>query len=193
MKIVVGLGNPGKQYEGTRHNVGFDTLRLLAEKWDAEAPKSKYDAMVSEASLGGARVLLVWPQTYMNRSGRAVRQAMEFYKAPLEDLMVVCDDFNLPVGRLRIRTKGSSGGQNGLKDIANQLGGEDYTRLRIGVGPVPASRDAADFVLGRFTNKERELVDVVIHESAEAVACWATAGATEAMNRYNGVGSDANP
>lgn len=190
MKIVVGLGNPGKQYEGTRHNVGFEALSLVAEQWDAEAPKSKYDALVSEAMVSGERALLVWPQTYMNRSGSAVRQAIEFYKAPLEELMVVCDDFNLPVGRLRIRGKGSSGGQNGLKDIAHQLGAEDYARLRIGVGPVPASKDAADFVLGRFGRKERELIEVTLQDAAAAVACWAQQGVSEAMNQYNGAGGD---
>ena len=190
MKIVVGLGNPGKQYEATRHNVGFDMLRLMAERHCAEVPKSKFDAMVSEAMIPQGKLLLVWPQTYMNRSGTAVRQALDFYKAPIEDVMIVCDDFNLPVGRLRIRAKGSSGGQNGLKDIANQLGSEAYARLRIGVGPVPASKNAADFVLGRFGSKERELVDVTLHEAVAAVECWAGQGVTAAMNQYNNVGSD---
>lgn len=189
MKIVVGLGNPGKQYEATRHNVGFDTLRLLAEQWDAEAPKSKFDSMVAEARVDSQRTLLVWPQTFMNRSGSAVRQAAAFYKSPLEELLVICDDFALDVGRLRIRAKGSSGGQNGLKDVAQQLGTEEYTRLRIGVGPVPGGRNAADFVLGRFAAKERELVDVTIADAAAAVACWATSGVTEAMNRFNGAGA----
>lgn len=189
MKIVVGLGNPGKQYEATRHNVGFDTLRLLAEQWDAEAPKSKFDSYVAEAMVEGQRMLLVWPQTFMNRSGLAVHQAAAFYKTPLEDLLIICDDFALDVGRLRMRVKGSSGGQNGLKDVARQLGTEEYARLRIGVGPVPGGRNAADFVLGRFAAKERELVDVAIADAAAAVACWGTNGPTEAMNRFNGVGS----
>lgn len=189
MKIVVGLGNPGKQYEATRHNVGFDTLRLLAEQHHAEAPKPKFDSYVAEATVDGQRALLVWPQTFMNLSGAAVRQATGFYKTPLEDLLVICDDFALDTGRLRIRAKGSSGGQNGLKDVARQLGTEDYTRLRIGVGPVPGGKNAADFVLGRFAPKERELVDVAIADAAAAVACWAKAGATEAMNRFNGAGA----
>lgn len=188
MKIVVGLGNPGKQYEATRHNVGFDTLRLLAEQGNAEAPKQKFESYVAEARLAEQRVLLVWPQTFMNRSGQAVRQATDFYKTPLEDLLVICDDFALDTGRLRIRAKGSSGGQNGLKDVARQLGTEQYTRLRIGVGPVTGGRSAADFVLGRFGLKERELVEVAIADAAAAVACWAESGALEAMNRFNGVG-----
>jgi PTH1 family peptidyl-tRNA hydrolase len=188
MKIVVGLGNPGTKYEGTRHNVGFDTLDLLARQANAAAPRSRFDSLVAEGTLAGTRVLLVWPQTFMNRSGSAVQQAVAFYKAPLEDLLVICDDFNLPTGRLRLRAKGSSGGQNGLKDIARQLGVEDYHRLRIGVGPVPASRDAAEFVLGRFTAKEREEVEVVLHDAAAAATCWATSGVLEAMNRFNAAG-----
>lgn len=189
MKIIVGLGNPGKKYEGTRHNVGFEVLKLMAEKAMAEAPRSKFDSLVSEAMLGGQRTLLVWPQTYMNRSGLAARQAVGFYKASLEDLLVICDDFHLDVGRIRMRAKGSSGGQNGLKDIANQLGSEQYCRLRIGVGPAPSGRDTADFVLGRFAAKDKELVDVSLHDAAAATECWATHGPTEAMNRFNGVGS----
>lgn len=190
MKLVFGLGNPEKKYEGTRHNIGFDTLALLAQQWDASKPKANFESMASEATIAGERVLLLWPQTYMNRSGRAVRLASDYYKTPIEDLLVVCDDFNLPVGRLRMRAKGSSGGQNGLKDIANQLQDEGYARLRIGVGPVPASKDPANFVLGRFSQKERELVDVTLHDAAAAVACWAQHGATEAMNKFNGVGGE---
>lgn len=189
MKIIVGLGNPGKKYEATRHNVGFDALRLLADQWSAETPKSKFDSYVAEAAVDGERTLLVWPQTFMNLSGSAARQAVSFYKTPLEDLLVICDDFALDTGRLRIRAKGSSGGQNGLKDIARQLGTEEYHRLRIGVGPVPSGRNAADFVLGRFAPKEREVVDVAIADAAAAAACWASRGVTAAMNQYNGVGA----
>ena len=185
MKLVIGLGNPGKKYEGTRHNVGFDTLRTLAEKHSAESPRAKFESLTAEARINGQRLLLVWPQTYMNRSGTAARQAAAFYKTPLEDLIVVCDDFNLPIGKLRIRASGSDGGQNGLKDVASQLGSSAYPRLRIGVGPVPASRDAADFVLGRFGAKEREEVDVSIHDAAAAIACWAAEGVDAAMNQFN--------
>ncbi|MEQ8848378.1 aminoacyl-tRNA hydrolase [Botrimarina sp.] len=189
MKIVVGLGNPGRQYEATRHNVGFDTLRLLAEQHGAEPPKAKFESYVAEATIAGQRALLVWPQTYMNRSGRAVRAATTFYKTALEDLLIICDDLALDVGRLRMRAKGSSGGQNGLKDVAQQLGDEAYHRLRIGVGPLPDGRDAADFVLGRFAPKERELVDVAIADAAAAAACWASEGVTAAMNKFNQLGA----
>lgn len=189
MKIIVGLGNPGKQYQATRHNVGFDVLRILAEKYSAEARKAKFESLVAEAMIGTEKVLLVWPQTYMNRSGLAVQQATSFYKLETEDLLVLCDDFHLTVGRLRLRARGSAGGQNGLKDIAQQLGSEVYPRLRIGVGPLPDGRNAADFVLGRFAGKEQEEVDLALHDSAAAVACWAGQGLTEAMNQFNGSGS----
>lgn len=186
MKIVVGLGNPGRDYESTRHNVGFDVLRLLAERWSAEAPKQRFQSYMAEARVRNERVLLVWPQTYMNNSGRAVRLATDFYKAQLEDLLVICDDFNLPNDRLRLRGKGSSGGQNGLKDIARQLGDEGYPRLRIGVGPVPDGKSGADFVLGRFAKQEQETVAVTLQLAADAVEVWANEGLTEAMNRFNG-------
>lgn len=188
MKLVIGLGNPGKKYEATRHNVGFDTLRILAEKYAAETPRAKFESLVAEATIEGERVLLVWPQTYMNSSGLAVKQASAFYKTPLEDLLVVCDDFNLPVGRLRARPRGSAGGQNGLKDVANQLGSEAYARLRIGVGPVPDGRDIIGFVLGRFGAKERETIDVTLHDAAAAVACWLTKGVQATMNEFNSTG-----
>jgi peptidyl-tRNA hydrolase, PTH1 family len=185
MKIVVGLGNPGRQYEATRHNVGFDTLRRLAERHAAEPLRSRFESLVAEVRLGEERALLVWPQTYMNRSGIAVRQVAGFYKTPLEDLLVVCDDINLPVGRLRMRIQGSAGGHNGLKDIAHQLGSEGYPRLRIGVGDADAGRDVVGHVLGKFRPAEREEVDWAIATASDAVACWATRGPVEAMNRYN--------
>ncbi|TWT88407.1 Peptidyl-tRNA hydrolase [Pseudobythopirellula maris] len=195
MKLIVGLGNPGAKYQGTRHNVGFEALQLLAERSGAEKPKTKFDSLVAEANLAvegqpNSRVLLVWPQTYMNRSGSAVRQAATFYKTPIEDLLIVCDDFHLDVGRLRIRSKGSAGGQNGLKDVANQLGSENYARLRIGVGPAPDGRETVDFVLSKPRAAQKELLEVALHDAAAAAACWATSGVAEAMNKFNGVGKD---
>ncbi len=187
MKIIVGLGNPGKQYQATRHNVGFDVLRILAEKYSAETPKAKFESLVAEVMIGTEKVLLVWPQTYMNRSGLAVQHATSFYKLETDDLLVLCDDFHLAVGRIRLRAKGSAGGQNGLKDIAQQLGTEAYARLRIGVGPLPDGRNAADFVLGRFAAKELEVVDLALHDSAAAATCWVSQGMTEAMNQFNGI------
>lgn len=185
MKLIVGLGNPGRKYSGTRHNIGFETLDRIAADNAAQTPRSRFEGMAAECSIGAQRALLVWPHTYMNRSGLAVGQAAAFYKTPLEDLLVVCDDFNLPLGTLRYRAQGSSGGQNGLKDIIRVLGTDAWPRLRVGVGPVPERWDAADFVLGRFGKDEVDLADSTIRRAAESVRIWAEQGVVEAMNRYN--------
>src|SRR5262249_49353172 len=134
MKIVVGLGNPGRQYEGTRHNVGFEVVDLLAEAPGAGRFQSRFSAQVAELVEDGVKVLLVKPETFMNLSGRCVRQLVDFYQLPLSDLLVVCDDINLPLARLRVRARGSHGGHNGLRDIQAHLGTTEYGRLRIGVG-----------------------------------------------------------
>jgi PTH1 family peptidyl-tRNA hydrolase len=185
MKIVVGLGNPGKKYEGTRHNVGFEVLAELAHRWKATTPRSKHHSLVSEANCAEEKVLLVAPQTYMNLSGVAVKSATDFCKLDPEHLLIVCDDFNLPLGKLRIRTEGSAGGQNGLDNILQQLGTQKVPRLRVGVGPVPERWEARDFVLGRFQGPERETVDEVVRRAADAVECWIRSGIATAMNRYN--------
>lgn len=185
MKLIIGLGNPGKKYDKTRHNVGFDVLDRLADQWGADVPRAKFESRVAECRVGQHKSLLVWPQTYMNRSGLAVQQAVAFYKAPLESVLVICDDFNLPLGRQRYRAKGSSGGQNGLKDIIRALGSEETPRLRVGVGPVPDRWDPADFVLGRFTADEADDAEAAVRRAAESVALWAEAGIVEAMNQYN--------
>ncbi|MEM9187214.1 MAG: aminoacyl-tRNA hydrolase [Planctomycetota bacterium] len=186
MKLVVGLGNPGKKYDATRHNVGFDVLRLLAERWQAGPMRAKHESLVAECRLASTRALLIWPQTYMNHSGVAARSAVAFYKAPLDDVLIVCDDFNLPLGKLRTKTRGSAGGQNGLKDVLQQLGDEGVPRLRLGIGPLPEGREVTAFVLGRFGRGERDAAEAMIGLAADAVECWANAGSTEAMNRFNG-------
>ncbi len=185
MKLIVGLGNPGKKYEATRHNVGFDVLRVLAERFQADPVRAKFDSMVAECRLGDDKALLVWPQTYMNRSGLAARQASAFFMTPLEDLLVICDDFNLPLGKLRLRPQGSAGGQNGLKDILQQLGADEVPRLRMGVGPVPEGRDVVGFVLGKFTADEKQDAAAMAVAAADAAECWAKLGISEAMNRFN--------
>lgn len=194
MKIIVGLGNPGKKYEGTRHNVGFDVLRKIAEKQNADPLKAQFESLTTECRFrpvgGGAeglteRLLLAWPQTFMNRSGVAVRQASQFYKVNADAVLVVCDDFHLPVGKLRTRAGGSAGGQNGLKDIIQQLGTDQFPRLRVGVGPLPEGWDQAGFVLGKFGKQDRDLIEETISRAADAALCWAEAGAAEAMNRFN--------
>lgn len=185
MKLIVGLGNPGKKYDETRHNVGFHVLDRLAAKYGDGATREKFEGRVMEAAIAGERALLLWPQTFMNRSGSSVGPAMEFYKLELDDLLVVCDDFNLPLGRLRFRREGSAGGQNGLADVIRRLGTEGFARLRLGIGPVPEQWDAADFVLSRFHKDERDAANEEISRAAEAVECWVAEGVEVGMNRYN--------
>ena len=185
MKLVVGLGNPGKKYEGTRHNIGFEVIELLARQCGAEPPRVKFDGNLRECLLGGEKSLLLEPQTFMNLSGGSVRKAIDFYQIPADDLLVVCDDFNLPLGQLRIRTAGTDGGQNGLADVIRCMGTNEFPRLRVGVGPVPDRWAPADFVLGKFTAEERKNMELEVARAADAVETWATAGALQAMNRFN--------
>jgi PTH1 family peptidyl-tRNA hydrolase len=185
MKLIVGLGNPGRKYDKTRHNVGFEVLDLVAVRNAADSPKEKFSGRVADATIAGERVLLLWPHTLMNLSGQSVGAAVEFYQVPLNDVLVVCDDFNLPLGKLRVRASGSAGGQNGLKDIIKRLGTEDVPRLRLGIGPVPDAWDAADFVLSKFGRSDRTMIDEVIDRAAEAVECWAAEGISTGMNKFN--------
>jgi PTH1 family peptidyl-tRNA hydrolase len=185
MKMIVGLGNPGSKYENTRHNIGFEVIGELARRWQADRFREKHQALLTEASYAGEKVLLVAPQTYMNLSGVSVRLVSDFYKLPPADLLVVCDDFNLPLGTLRTRVRGSAGGQNGLDNIIQQLGSQDFARLRIGIGPVPERWNPADFVLGKFPKDEIELADASARRAADAVECWIADGVTETMNQYN--------
>lgn len=185
MKLIVGLGNPGRAYDGTRHNVGFDVLEKLAERAGSPSRRARFQGEVAQISLRGTSALLLWPLTWMNLSGSSVLAARDFYKVADPDILVVCDDFQLPRGTIRIRGKGSSGGQKGLADVSRRLGSQEIPRLRVGIGPVPTNWDCPDFVLGRFTREERPEVDAMIERSADAVEEWAAAGIEAAMNRYN--------
>ncbi|MBX3412059.1 MAG: aminoacyl-tRNA hydrolase [Pirellulales bacterium] len=185
MKLVVGLGNTGRKYEGTRHNVGFEVLAQLAREYGSSPGKSAFHGEVSEASVRGHRTLLLAPHTLMNLSGTSVLAARDFYKIENADLLIICDDFHLPLGRLRMRVKGSAGGQKGLADIIRRLGSEAFARLRVGIGEPPANWDAADFVLSKFTKQERPEVDLAVRLAADAVALWAAEGTAACMNRYN--------
>ena len=185
MKVVIGLGNPGPKYAGTRHNVGFDVVDYLAAAPGVGPFRSKFQALVAEAKEGSEPVLLVKPDTFMNLSGRAVRQVVDFYKLNAADVLVISDDFNLPLGKLRARAKGSHGGQNGLRNIQEQLGTDEYPRLRIGVGQ-PSEGEAIDFVLSRFKPGERKAVEETIAKAAEAVLIWIRQGLDPCMNRANG-------
>jgi peptidyl-tRNA hydrolase, PTH1 family len=186
MKLVVGLGNPGNKYEGTRHNVGFEAIDRLAREFQAASPREKFDGKVWECVLEGEKSLLLEPETFMNRSGGSVRKALDFYQIPLDELLVVCDDFNLPLGQLRIRSSGSDGGQNGLADVIRCLGTQEFARLRIGIGPVPPRWDPADFVLGKFTADQRGEIDLQVARAADAVRMWVAEGVTPTANRFNG-------
>ncbi len=185
MKLVVGLGNPGRQYHGTRHNVGFEVLAELARRYGDGSVRAKFHGEFVEANLGGHRVVLLSPLTYMNRSGTSVCEATRFYKIAQEDILVVCDDINLPVAKLRVRPKGSAGGQKGLNDIIQRLATEDFARLRIGVGSPPAGWDWADFVLSKFTKDEDAEIAVAIGRAADAVETWSRDGLEACMNQYN--------
>lgn len=185
MKMIVGLGNPGKKYEETRHNVGFELIGELAKRWQADGYREKHQAHIAEAVHAGEKVLLVAPQTFMNLSGVSVRMASDFYKLAVDDLLVVCDDFQLPLGSIRMRAKGSAGGQNGLDNILQQMGTQEVPRLRIGIGPVPDRWSTVDFVLGKFNRDERQLADETICKAADAAECWVADGTTAAMNKYN--------
>jgi peptidyl-tRNA hydrolase, PTH1 family len=185
MKVVVGLGNPGSRYAGTRHNVGYAVIDLLAKSPRAGRFQSRFQASVAELVEEPHKVLLVKPETFMNLSGRSVRQVIDFYQAPLEDLLVLCDDINLPLGKLRIRPRGTHGGHNGLRDIQNHLGTTEYVRLRVGVGS-PEESDLVDHVLSRFRPSEQAVIDDAVTRAAQAVVVWVQQGAQECMNQYNG-------
>jgi len=185
MKLIVGLGNPGNKYKDTRHNVGFEVAGLLAKRFATTPARAKFQGEIVEAAIAGQKTLLLTPLTYMNLSGASVLATRDFYKIENQNLLVVCDDFALPLGKLRLRPKGSSGGQNGLEDILRRLGTEEISRLRIGVGPLPAGRDAAGFVLSRFSEDEQPEIADAIQRASEAAAAWAELGLAAAMNKYN--------
>ena len=183
MPLIVGLGNPGRQYHGTRHNVGYAVVDLLAQSPRASAFRSRFQGQVAELDEEPYKVLLVKPETFMNLSGRCVRQLMDYYQVPLSDLLVVCDDINLPLGKLRVRARGTHGGHNGLRNIQEHLGTTEYARLRIGVD---APRDdAVDHVLGRFKPAERRVIEDAVGLAVQAVAVWINQGVEACMNRFN--------
>jgi len=186
VKLVVGLGNPGTRYDGTRHNVGFDVVQRVARKWMPSEPvRHRFHGHLIDGTVDGTRCLLLRPDTFMNRSGTAVSEAVAFYKIdPVEAVLVVVDDLALACGVIRLRPEGSPGGHNGLIDISRRLGNDRYARLRIGIDG-PGDIPQADYVLGTFRPDQREAVDRALAEASEAVACWITHGCTEAMNRFN--------
>ncbi|MGZ3337957.1 MAG: aminoacyl-tRNA hydrolase [Isosphaeraceae bacterium] len=185
MKLVVGLGNPGTKYQGTRHNVGFELIDRLASGGRGANFTRKFDGQMAETEIDFRRVLLLKPETFMNLSGRSVGQAVRFFKLEPHEILAVCDDLSLPVGKIRIRPGGSDGGQKGLRDIAAHLGTDQFPRLRIGIGDQGGS-DAVDYVLSRFRGPERAAIDDSLILASQAVAVWVTQGIDPAMNRFNG-------
>ena len=187
MYLVAGLGNPGKQYDMTRHNIGFHTIDYIADKLGVKIKKLKYKAIYGECDINGEKVLLVKPQTYMNLSGESISEFVKFFKIPTENVIIISDDIALETGRIRIRKKGSAGGHNGLKNIIYMLNSENFNRIRIGVGaPTHPDYDLKDFVLGRFTKDEIPVLEESIIKSYNAVEEIIKRGADSAMNKFNG-------
>lgn len=190
MKLVAGLGNPGRQYAGTRHNVGFEVIDELAKRHQVGFEAAPADAMMGKWRRDGEVILLVKPLTFMNLSGVAAGQLMRYFKIDVPDLFVICDDVNLPLGRLRVRAGGSDGGHNGLRSMAEQLGTMDYSRLRIGVGRGDERRDLADHVLAGFAPEEQPGVNDAVTRAADAVECWVLDGLAKTMNVFNRADDD---
>ncbi|HVU87200.1 MAG TPA: aminoacyl-tRNA hydrolase [Pirellulales bacterium] len=185
MKLVVGLGNPGRKYEGTRHNVGYMVLAELARRAGSQGTKAAFQGELADIAISVERTLLLWPHTYMNRSGMSVLAARDFYKLNNDDVLIVCDDLHLPLGKLRFRPQGSAGGQKGLADVIRVLGTEDVPRLRIGIDEAPPGWNAADYVLARFSKQDQSVIDEAIVRGAEGVETWVRRGIQECMNQYN--------
>ena len=186
MYIIAGLGNPGKEYENTRHNIGYMTIDYFAEKYGISFTDRKFHALMGKGVVEGQKVILIKPLTYMNLSGEAVREACDYFKIdPEEELIVLYDDISLPVGQLRIRPKGSAGGHNGIKNIIAHLGTEIFKRIKIGVGEKPNRMDLADYVLGHFAKEEMELEKEACKKASEAILLMMEDKTEEAMNRFN--------
>lgn len=185
MKLVIGLGNPGTKYVGTRHNVGFDIVAELARRAGAERPQTKYQADFQDVVIRGEKVLLIAPLTFMNRSGESVWQFVRFYQPEPQDCVVICDDMNLPTGRLRWRPNGSAGGQKGLNDIIQRLGHQEIPRLRIGIGRPPGRTEPTSWVLGRFRDDEKEEMEHAVMRAADSVERWVAEGIEPTMTEFN--------
>ena len=184
MYLVVGLGNPGKEYEGTRHNIGFEAIDYLSDKYNIELNREKFKGVFGEGFIKGKKVILLKPTTYMNLSGESVRAVMDFYKLdPTKDIIVIADDISLPTGKIRIRAKGSAGGHNGLKSIIAHAGTDQFTRIKVGVGANQG--DLVKHVLGKFSKGEREIVDDAVRNAASASEVIVMYDVQTAMNKFN--------
>lgn len=183
--IIAGLGNPGNRYDNTRHNVGFETVDFISQKYSIPLNKLKFKSLYGDGNIGGKRVLLVKPQTFMNLSGEALRDIMDWYKLPIGRLVVIYDDIDLEMGKIRVRGKGSSGTHNGMKSIIYQLQNDGFPRVRIGIGRPPQGWDLADYVLSKFGPDSRKIMDESIEKACGAVVKFITEDLNSAMNIYN--------
>ena len=187
LHLIVGLGNPGAEYAKTRHNAGFTLVELLARRWKADwAGERKFNARIARAKYDGRRVLLCQPQTFMNLSGEAVGAVKDFYQLPLEQVLVAVDDADLPLGEIRLRPGGGTGGHHGLESIGQHLGSDGFARLRLGIGRADGAREITGHVLGRFDAAEAALMEIVFGRAANQVECWLATGIEKAMNQFNG-------
>lgn len=186
MYVIVGLGNPGRRYKDSRHNVGFSVIDILSERYNTKINKIKFKSLYGETKINGEKVFLVKPQTFMNKSGETVLEISNFYKLPLENIIVIQDDIDIDFASLRIRSKGSAGSHNGMKSIIYLLKSDKFPRVKIGVGRPEAGRDLADFVLGRFTKEEEIDINEALEKAADAVECIVKEGISSSMNKYNG-------
>lgn len=185
MKAVVGLGNPGEKYARTRHNIGFRAVSNLADKFSIKADQLKCHSLLGEGSVGDKKIVLAQPLTYMNNSGKAVWSLVKSYNLSKDDLIIIYDDLDLPLGKMRIKNKGSSGGHNGLKSIINYLDRTDFTRIRIGIGSPPEGVDVVDYVLGYFLDEEDDIIEQTLSDISGAVELIEEKSVEEAMNKYN--------
>lgn len=185
MYLIAGLGNPGREYDHTRHNMGFDTIDKLAEKNSIDVSTRKHKALCGKGVIGGQKVVLAKPQTYMNNSGESIREIAEYYKIEPENIVIIYDDITLDVGQLRVRQKGSAGGHNGMKSIIAHLGTQEFPRIRVGIGDKPRGMDLADYVLGHFPKAELENVETGTDEGARAAEVLICEGVDAAMNQFN--------
>jgi PTH1 family peptidyl-tRNA hydrolase len=183
--IVIGLGNPGKKYENTRHNVGFDTVELLSRRHRIMLTKLKHKALLGDGRISGKRIILVKPQTFMNLSGESVREILEWYKVPVENIIIIYDDVDLPVGKLRLRPKGSAGTHNGMRSVIYQIESDEFPRIRIGIGGPPEGWELADYVLSKFYGDDKKKIEEAIVNAADAVEAIIMLGIDMAMNKFN--------
>lgn len=186
MYIIAGLGNPSKEYEGTRHNAGFQVIDRIAEKYNISVDAKKHRALIGKGMIAGQKVILAKPQTFMNLSGESIRSLLDYYKIDEEnELIVIYDDISLEPGQIRIRAKGSAGGHNGIKNIIQHLGGQVFPRIKVGVGEKPPKMDLADYVLGHFSKEEKEQMDEGYEHAIHALELMLMGEISEAMNEYN--------